>query len=183
MQQLTSRQVMQDAPVIPVIVLNDVAHAVPMAQALLAGGIRMLEITLRTPQALACMEAIARAVPEAVVGAGTGAEFDTFRQLYQNLPALEPILDGRGHDIGFPAEPSARYATTIGLTVRARTAQRGYHGFEWLVAKAPAEWLQLYAVDLFKQMRTLGEMGAFAGFVMKDEKLKGFLTEYQSLLG
>ena len=68
---LTSLQVMQDSPVIPVIVLNDVAHAVPMARALLAGGIRMLEVTLRTPQALACIEAIAREVPEAVVGAGT----------------------------------------------------------------------------------------------------------------
>jgi 2-dehydro-3-deoxyphosphogluconate aldolase/(4S)-4-hydroxy-2-oxoglutarate aldolase len=68
---LTARQVMQDAPVIPVIVLHDVAHAVPMARALVAGGVRMLEVTLRTPQALACMEAIARDVPEAVVGAGT----------------------------------------------------------------------------------------------------------------
>ena len=67
----TALQVMQDAPVIPVIVLNDVAHAVPMARALVAGGIRMLEVTLRTPQALACIEAIAREVPEAVVGAGT----------------------------------------------------------------------------------------------------------------
>ncbi|MDP2066294.1 MAG: bifunctional 4-hydroxy-2-oxoglutarate aldolase/2-dehydro-3-deoxy-phosphogluconate aldolase [Burkholderiaceae bacterium] len=68
---LTPRAVMQDAPVIPVIVLHDVAHAVPLARALVAGGIRMLEITLRTPQALACMEAIARDVPDAVVGAGT----------------------------------------------------------------------------------------------------------------
>jgi len=68
---LTPLHVMQDAPVIPVIVLNDIAHAVPMARALVAGGIRMLEVTLRTPQALACMEAIARDVPEAVVGAGT----------------------------------------------------------------------------------------------------------------
>ena len=68
---LTALQVMQDAPVIPVIVLNDVAHAVPMARALVAGGIRMLEVTLRTPQALACMEAIAKEVPGAVVGAGT----------------------------------------------------------------------------------------------------------------
>lgn len=68
---LTSLQVMQDAPVIPVIVLNDVAHAVPMARALVEGGIRMLEVTLRTPQALACIEAIAKAVPEAIVGAGT----------------------------------------------------------------------------------------------------------------
>ena len=68
---LTPLHVMQDAPVIPVIVLHDVAHAVPMARALVAGGIRMLEVTLRTPQALACMEAIARDVPEAFVGAGT----------------------------------------------------------------------------------------------------------------
>jgi 2-dehydro-3-deoxyphosphogluconate aldolase/(4S)-4-hydroxy-2-oxoglutarate aldolase len=64
-------QVMHDAPVIPVIVLNDVAHAVPMARALVAGGIRMLEVTLRTSQALACIEAIAKEVPEAIVGAGT----------------------------------------------------------------------------------------------------------------
>lgn len=69
--KLTSLQVMQDASVIPVIVLSDVAYAVPMAKALLAGGIRMLEITLRTSVALACMRAIANEVPEAVVGAGT----------------------------------------------------------------------------------------------------------------
>src|SRR5450830_1093414 len=68
---LTALAVMRDAPVIPVIVLNDVAHAVPLARALVAGGIRMLEVTLRTPQALACIEAIAKEVPEAVVGVGT----------------------------------------------------------------------------------------------------------------
>jgi 2-dehydro-3-deoxyphosphogluconate aldolase/(4S)-4-hydroxy-2-oxoglutarate aldolase len=69
--KLTALQVMQDAPVIPVIVLHDVRHAVALARALVAGGIRMLEVTLRTPQALACLEAIAREVPEAVAGAGT----------------------------------------------------------------------------------------------------------------
>ena len=68
---LTALQVMQDSPVIPVIVLTAVEQAVQMARALLAGGIRMLEVTLRTPQALACIEAIARDVPEAVVGSGT----------------------------------------------------------------------------------------------------------------
>ena len=69
--KLTALQVMQDSPVIPVIVLTDARQAVLLAQALVAGGIRMLEVTLRTPQALACIEAIARDVPEAVVGAGT----------------------------------------------------------------------------------------------------------------
>lgn len=68
---LSALQVMRDAPVIPVIVLNDVAHAVPLARALVAGGIRMLEVTLRTPVALQCIERIAKEVPEAVVGAGT----------------------------------------------------------------------------------------------------------------
>ncbi len=69
--RLSALQVMQDAPVIPVIVLSDVAQAVLLARALVSGGIRMLEVTLRTPQALACIEAIARQVPEAIVGAGT----------------------------------------------------------------------------------------------------------------
>ena len=69
--KLTALQVMQDAPVIPVIVLHDIQHAVPLARALVAGGIRMLEVTVRTPQALASLEAIAREVPEAVAGAGT----------------------------------------------------------------------------------------------------------------
>jgi 2-dehydro-3-deoxyphosphogluconate aldolase/(4S)-4-hydroxy-2-oxoglutarate aldolase len=69
--KLTALDVMRDAPVIPVIVLNDVAHAVPLARALVAGGIRMLEVTLRTPQALQCIEAIVKDVPDAVVGAGT----------------------------------------------------------------------------------------------------------------
>lgn len=68
---LQAIDVMRDAAVIPVIVLTDVAHAVPMARALLAGGIRMLEVTLRTPQALECIERIAKEVPEAVAGAGT----------------------------------------------------------------------------------------------------------------
>lgn len=58
-------------PVIPVIVLQRLEQAVPMAEALVAGGVRVLEVTLRTPVALKAMEAIARAVPEAIVGAGT----------------------------------------------------------------------------------------------------------------
>ena len=58
-------------PVIPVIVIERLSDAVPMAEALVDGGVRVLEVTLRTPVALQCMEAIAKAVPEAIVGAGT----------------------------------------------------------------------------------------------------------------
>ena len=59
------------APVIPVIVIQRVDDAVALARALVAGGIRVLEVTLRTPAALAAIAAIARAVPDAIVGAGT----------------------------------------------------------------------------------------------------------------
>ena len=58
-------------PVIPVIVINRLEDAVPMAEALVEGGVRVLEVTLRTPVALKAMEAIARSVPQAIVGAGT----------------------------------------------------------------------------------------------------------------
>jgi 2-dehydro-3-deoxyphosphogluconate aldolase / (4S)-4-hydroxy-2-oxoglutarate aldolase len=58
-------------PVIPVIVLERVEDAVPLARALVQGGVRVLEVTLRTKAALACIEAIAKQVPDAIVGAGT----------------------------------------------------------------------------------------------------------------
>jgi 2-dehydro-3-deoxyphosphogluconate aldolase / (4S)-4-hydroxy-2-oxoglutarate aldolase len=58
-------------PVIPVIVLHRVEDAAPLARALLEGGVRVLEVTLRTPVALQCMAAILSALPDAIVGAGT----------------------------------------------------------------------------------------------------------------
>jgi len=58
-------------PVIPVIVIDDINDAVPMAEALLAGGIKVLEVTLRTNSALKAIEMIANKVPDAIVGAGT----------------------------------------------------------------------------------------------------------------
>ena len=62
--------VMRLAPVIPVLVIDDLAHAVPIAQALVAGGLPALEVTLRTPCALDVIRAM-KQVPGAVVGAGT----------------------------------------------------------------------------------------------------------------
>ena len=59
------------APVMPVITIDDPAKAAPLARALVAGGLRAIEVTLRTPGALEAIAAIAREVPECVVGAGT----------------------------------------------------------------------------------------------------------------
>ena len=57
--------------VVPVVVISDVAQAVPMAQALLDGGVDVIEVTLRSDTALAAIEQISRRVPDMVVGAGT----------------------------------------------------------------------------------------------------------------
>lgn len=59
------------SPVVPVVTIGDVAHAVPLAKALVRGGIRVVEVTLRTPVALKAIEAIAAEVPEILLGAGT----------------------------------------------------------------------------------------------------------------
>ncbi|MEO8057971.1 MAG: bifunctional 4-hydroxy-2-oxoglutarate aldolase/2-dehydro-3-deoxy-phosphogluconate aldolase [Burkholderiales bacterium] len=68
---MNTLELVDHGPVIPVIVINKLEDAVPMAQALVDGGVRVLEVTLRTPIALKCMEAIARSVPGAILGAGT----------------------------------------------------------------------------------------------------------------
>ena len=68
---LNTLELATHGPVIPVIVIHRLAHAVPLARALVAGGVRVLEVTLRTPVALQAMQAIAAEVPEAIVGAGT----------------------------------------------------------------------------------------------------------------
>jgi 2-dehydro-3-deoxyphosphogluconate aldolase/(4S)-4-hydroxy-2-oxoglutarate aldolase len=117
--KLTALDVMRDAPVIPVIVLNDVKHAVPLARALVAGGIRMLEVTLRTPQALQCIEAIAKEVPEAVAGAGTirsaadaqasalaGARFGV-------SPGYTRAVGKACHDLGLPLLPGVATGSEI----------------------------------------------------------------------
>jgi 2-dehydro-3-deoxyphosphogluconate aldolase / (4S)-4-hydroxy-2-oxoglutarate aldolase len=66
----TIDELMRVAPVIPVIVIDDIAHAVPLAEALVAGGLRVLEVTLRTPAALPAITAM-KQVEGAIVGAGT----------------------------------------------------------------------------------------------------------------
>lgn len=69
--RLPMSAIMARSPVIPVLAIQSLAHAVPLARALVAGGLSVLEITLRTKVALPAVEAIANEVPEAIVGIGT----------------------------------------------------------------------------------------------------------------
>lgn len=76
---MTIDEIMRTSPVIPVLVIDDAATAEPLAEALVAGGLRVLEVTMRTPAALDAIRAMKR-VPGAIVGAGTVIDPDQFAQ-------------------------------------------------------------------------------------------------------
>jgi 2-dehydro-3-deoxyphosphogluconate aldolase/(4S)-4-hydroxy-2-oxoglutarate aldolase len=98
-------------PIIPVIVIERLEHAVPLARALLAGGVRVLELTLRTPVALRAIQAIAAEVEGAVVGAGTitrAEEFDPCRRagaVFGVSPGLTAELAAAAQASGLPLLP------------------------------------------------------------------------------
>ncbi len=106
-------------PVIPVIVIQRVADAVPLARALVAGGVKVLEITLRTPVALDCMRAIASAVPEAIVGAGTIRSVDDARAAldagcrFGVSPGYSRDIGVACKDIGLPLLPGVATASEV----------------------------------------------------------------------
>jgi len=76
----TIKEIMNSSPIVPVMVINNVDHAVPLAKALVAGGITTLEITLRTEAALESITRIKAEVPEATVGAGTIINIETLNK-------------------------------------------------------------------------------------------------------
>lgn len=117
------------------------------------------------------------------VGIATAAEFNAYIKLYDNLPNLTQIFTGRGDAIKFPSEPSVRYATTIGLAIRAADANQAYNAFTWISQVATMEWVQLFATDLFRTMRSKKQIGALAQLVQKDENLQKFIKDFQELMG
>lgn len=116
------------------------------------------------------------------IGAAANAEFQAFERLSTQLPNLSEILEGNGSRVPFPSEPSARYATVVGLTVRSTDVDRAYHAFQWLVRVAPAEWVQLFVADLLELMRSRGQLGLLATLINKDSQIQKFMQEYRELV-
>ncbi len=106
-------------PVIPVIVIQRLEDAVPLAQALVAGGVRVLEVTLRTAVALDCIRAIARAVPLAVVGAGTirsVADAEAAKDagsLFGVSPGYDTDIGHACRNMGLPLLPGVATASEV----------------------------------------------------------------------
>lgn len=106
-------------PVIPVIVIDRLEDAVPLARALVAGGVKVLEVTLRTPVALAAIEAMAREVPGAIVGAGTirsAADARAARQagaVFGVSPGYTAEVGAACRDVGLPLLPGVATASEV----------------------------------------------------------------------
>jgi 2-dehydro-3-deoxyphosphogluconate aldolase/(4S)-4-hydroxy-2-oxoglutarate aldolase len=113
------REIVSFAPVIPVLTITELEHAVPLARALSAGGLRVLEITLRTPVALAAIEAMRKAVPEAIIGVGTltkavdFAAADRVGAQFGVTPGLTPELAAAARGARFPLLPGVMTPTEL----------------------------------------------------------------------
>lgn len=118
-KQAAVEAVLRKAPVVPVMVIEDVKQAVPLARALVAGGLPVLEITLRTAAAMDCMKAIIAEVPGAVVGAGTVLTPEQLKQCdrlgcaFAVSPGASGKLLGAAEDHEMPLLPGAATASEV----------------------------------------------------------------------
>ena len=119
MADSTPGSLLDRVPVIPVVVLDDVAQAVPVAEALVAGGVPVIELTLRTPAALACIEQIATRVPDILVGAGTILTPDQAKDAvsagaqFLVSPGTTDTLVSAMQDTGLPHLPGASTVSEV----------------------------------------------------------------------
>ena len=108
---MTLLDIMRTSAVIPVIAIDDLDHAVPLARALVAGGIRVLEVTLRTAHGLPAIRLIAEQVPGAIVGVGTLTQPEEFAAardagaVFGVSPGLTTALIGAAKASGLPLLP------------------------------------------------------------------------------
>jgi len=120
---MTLLEIMRASPVIPVIAIDDINHAVPLAKALVAGGIRVLEVTLRTEHGLPAIRAIAEQVPQAIVGVGTLTQPDEFAAardagaVFGVSPGLTPSLIQAARTSGLPLLPGVMTPSEV-MTAR-----------------------------------------------------------------
>lgn len=135
-RELEPEEVLRLTPVLPVVAIDDAASAAPLARALLAGGVRSIEITLRTPAALDAIRAIGEAVPEMVVGAGTVLDEETLAAAidagarYALSPGATPRLLKAARQAPIPLIPGIATASEL-----MRGLDLGYRCFKFFPAE------------------------------------------------
>ena len=118
---MTAREVMEVSPIVPVIALDRVEDALPLAEALLEGGIAMMEITLRTEAGLPSIETIAKSIPQMHVGAGTVVDAEGFQKAVDHgsqfvfSPGISEGLMQSARDLDIALIPGVATASEVML--------------------------------------------------------------------
>lgn len=120
---------------------------------------------------------------ESVVGNAAAAEFNAYLKVYSNLPDIDKILKGEGDEVPFPKEPSARYATIAGLTLRAADIKQSVRAFHWAASKGSTEWVQMLVRDLIQIYEAQGKRGILIAAAQQDATLKKYIADHMKLLG
>ena len=139
------QEIVSLSPVIPVLTIAELGHAAPLARALFAGGLRVLEVALRTPVALAAIEVMRKAVPAAVIGVGTltravdFAAADRAGAQFGVTPGLTPELAAAARGARYPLLPGVMTPTEV---IAARHA--GFNILKFFPAEQAGglSWLQ-----------------------------------------
>ncbi|RLV60623.1 keto-hydroxyglutarate-aldolase/keto-deoxy-phosphogluconate aldolase [Parashewanella curva] len=153
---LQPADVFERSPVVPVMVINKLEHAVPLAKALVAGGISVLEITLRTECALEAIKLIKQEVPEALVGAGTVLNEEQLQQAIDAgsefiiTPGASVDLLKAGTQSGVPMFPGVATISEIMTAL-----ELGYKHLKFFPAEASGgvKTLKAFAGPLPKDIR------------------------------
>lgn len=147
--------VMTSAPVMPVLVIERVEDAVPLARALKAGGLKVLEVTLRTPVALEAIRAISEQVEGVILGAGTVTRVEEFAQVrdagavFAISPGSTPALLKAGRESGLAYLPAISTVSEL-----MRGLEEGYEAFKFFPAEAAGGPAVLKAISgPFPQVR------------------------------
>jgi len=135
--KISSLDVLKAGPVVPVIVIKKIEHAVPLAKALLKGGIQVLEITLRSEVAVEAIGRVSREVPEAMVGAGTVASAEDLQAVvdagavFAISPGLTPALLDAANQGPIALIPGISTASELMFGM-----EKGYREFKFFPAEA-----------------------------------------------
>jgi 2-dehydro-3-deoxyphosphogluconate aldolase / (4S)-4-hydroxy-2-oxoglutarate aldolase len=135
--KISAQEILNNGPVVPVMVIKKLEHAVPLARALVKGGIKVLEVTLRTPVAIDAIRIISQEVPDAVVGAGTVISPDDLRAVekagavFAISPGLTPELLEAANQGGIALIPGISSISELMTGL-----EKGYLNFKFFPAEA-----------------------------------------------
>lgn len=137
-----------------------------------------------SPRAWAAANALYQAglTVEPAVGKGAAGEFTAYERVYNSLPDLDSILEGKGKSIAFPASPDARYATVIGLATRSKEQKGVKSAMDWVVEKSDPEWIQLFIHAKLDTAAADNSIGIIAATLAGNPKVKKFLESYRKLV-